>query len=87
MGASAALAAQYSAEIRLSRTPDYQPWSGSPPGATPEDSVQLITRTQHGQPPVVIDVNTLDDDGCREHLQRLGRINSGHPPGHDAEYA
>jgi hypothetical protein len=54
---------------------------------TPEDSVQLITRTENGQPPAVIDINTLDDAGCREHLQRIGRINAGHPQGNDAEYA
>jgi hypothetical protein len=48
--------------------------------------VQLITRTVGTNPPAVIDIATLDDDGCREHLARIGRINAGHPTGNDAEF-
>jgi hypothetical protein len=55
-------------------------------GATPEDSVQLITHTIATAPPVVIDINALDDNGCRDHLQRLGRITAGHAVGNDAEF-
>lgn len=56
------------------------------PAPAPEDPVQLITRTVGTNPPVAIDIATLDDDGCREHLARIGRINAGHPTGNDAEF-
>jgi hypothetical protein len=55
-------------------------------GAIPETSVQLIARTVGASSPVAIDIGTLDDDGCREHLQRIGRINAHHPQGNDTEY-
>jgi hypothetical protein len=41
------------------------------PAPTPEDPVQLITRTVGADPPVAIDIATLDDAGCREHIQRI----------------
>ena len=51
-----------------------------------KESLQRITHTVAPNPPVVIDIGTLDDPNCRLHLQRIGRINAGHPIGDDADY-
>lgn len=53
---------------------------------TAEGPIQLIKRTVSGKAPVIIDINGLDDNGCREHLQRIGRITALHPQGDDSEY-
>lgn len=52
-----------------------------------EDALQLITHTVNPNPGVVIDIGTLDDVGCSDHLKRIGRLAAGHPIGTDGEYA
>ncbi|MDP2143446.1 MAG: DUF4157 domain-containing protein [Gallionella sp.] len=51
--------------------------------------VQRITFTDNaaGLPAVPIVIAALDDNECRTHLQREGRMSAGHPQPGDADYA
>jgi len=53
---------------------------------TEKQLLQRITHTVPPNPTVVINIATLNDDDCRLHLQRIGRINAGRPQGNDHEY-